>query len=52
MYPNFSRAESLFYPNSACRRLMALLSDSSRIFPDDMRKMAGLDIGFLERAQS
>jgi len=51
-YPNFSRAESLSYPNNACRRLMALLKDSSRIFPEDMRKMAGLDIGFLERAKS
>jgi len=51
MYPNFSRAESLSYPSSACRRLTTLLRDSNRIFPEDMRKMAGLDIGFLERAQ-
>lgn len=29
---------------------MALLANSNRVFPEEMRRMAGLDIGFLERA--
>jgi len=50
-YPNFSRAEPFYYPMSACRRLINLLKDSNRVFPEEMRQMAGLDIGFLERVQ-
>ncbi|EGO29841.1 hypothetical protein SERLADRAFT_458146 [Serpula lacrymans var. lacrymans S7.9] len=49
-YPGFPQAEYLFYPLDICRRLAGLLRESTRSYPESMRTMTGLDVGWLHRA--
>ncbi|KAI0754285.1 HECT-like ubiquitin-conjugating enzyme-binding-domain-containing protein [Daedaleopsis nitida] len=49
-YPGFPQAEHLYYPRGICRRLGALLKESNSAYPDNMRTMTGLDVGWLQRA--
>ncbi|PSR99308.1 hypothetical protein PHLCEN_2v4167 [Hermanssonia centrifuga] len=49
-YPGFPQAEYLYYPRDICRRLAALLKESNTAYPDSMRTMTGLDVGWLQRA--
>ena len=49
-FPNFDRAEYLRYPRGAIRQLTAQLRDSNKTYPEMMRQMTGLDVGWLERA--
>ncbi|KAH9941869.1 HECT-like ubiquitin-conjugating enzyme-binding-domain-containing protein [Epithele typhae] len=49
-YPGFPQAEHLFYPRGICRRLGALLKESTTAYPENMRTMTGLDVGWLQRA--
>ncbi|KAK7047424.1 hypothetical protein VNI00_006655 [Paramarasmius palmivorus] len=48
-YPGFPQAEYLFYPMDTCQRLAVLLKESNRTYPEDMRTMTGLDVGWLQR---
>ncbi|EEB89193.1 hypothetical protein MPER_12735 [Moniliophthora perniciosa FA553] len=48
-YPGFPQAEYLFYPMDTCQHLAVLLKESNRTYPDDMRTMTGLDVGWLQR---
>ncbi|KAL0959813.1 hypothetical protein HGRIS_011495 [Hohenbuehelia grisea] len=48
--PGFPQAEYLYYPMHICRRLAGILAESNRCYPESMRKMTGLDVGFLRRA--
>ncbi|KAL4072538.1 HECT-like ubiquitin-conjugating enzyme-binding-domain-containing protein [Scleroderma yunnanense] len=48
-YPGFPQAEHLFYPMDVCRKLAALLSESTRGYPESLRSMTGLDVGWLYR---
>ncbi|KAK0458915.1 HECT-like ubiquitin-conjugating enzyme-binding-domain-containing protein [Desarmillaria tabescens] len=49
-YPGFPQAEYLFYPMNICRRLAGLLRESNLSYPESMRTMTGLDVGWLHRA--
>ncbi|KAI1794331.1 HECT-like ubiquitin-conjugating enzyme-binding-domain-containing protein [Ganoderma leucocontextum] len=49
-YPGFPQAEHLYYPRGICRRLAALLKESNKAYPENMRTMTGLDVGWLQRA--
>jgi hypothetical protein len=49
-YPGFPQAEYLFYPIDICRRLANLLKESNTSYPESMRTMTGLDVGWLRRA--
>ncbi|KAI0716976.1 HECT-like ubiquitin-conjugating enzyme-binding-domain-containing protein [Earliella scabrosa] len=49
-YPGFPQAEHLYYPRGICRRLGALLKESNTAYPENMRTMTGLDVGWLQRA--
>ncbi|KAJ7754562.1 HECT-like ubiquitin-conjugating enzyme-binding-domain-containing protein [Mycena metata] len=49
-YPGFPQAEYLFYPMDICRRLAVLLKESNGSYPDSMRTMTGLEVGWLRRA--
>lgn len=49
-YPGFPQAEYLFYPMDTCQRLAVLLKESNRTYPDNMRIMTGLEVGWLQRA--
>jgi hypothetical protein len=49
-YPGFPQAEYLYYPIDICRRLVGLLKESNTSYPEGMRTMTGLDIGWLHRA--
>jgi len=49
-YPGFPQAEYLFYPLDICRRLAGLLQESTGSYPESMRTMTGLDVGWLHRA--
>lgn len=49
-YPGFPQAEYLFYPIDVCRRLASLLRESNTSYPESMRTMTGLDVGWLHRA--
>ncbi|KAJ3857960.1 HECT-like ubiquitin-conjugating enzyme-binding-domain-containing protein [Lentinula lateritia] len=49
-YPGFPQAEYLFYPMDTCQRLAVLLKESNRTYPDNMRTMTGLEVGWLQRA--
>ncbi|KAI0760508.1 HECT-like ubiquitin-conjugating enzyme-binding-domain-containing protein [Fomes fomentarius] len=49
-YPGFPQAEHLYYPRGICRRLGALLKESNSAYPENMRTMTGLDVGWLQRA--
>ncbi|KAN0084280.1 HECT-like Ubiquitin-conjugating enzyme (E2)-binding domain containing protein [Tylopilus felleus] len=46
-YPGFPQAEYLFYPMDVCRKLAALLKESTASYPESMRTMTGLDVGWL-----
>ncbi|KAJ7598792.1 HECT-like ubiquitin-conjugating enzyme-binding-domain-containing protein [Mycena floridula] len=49
-YPGFPQAEYLFYPMDVCQRLAALLKESSGTYPESMRTLTGLEVGWLLRA--
>ncbi|KAF9038366.1 hypothetical protein BDZ89DRAFT_1061342 [Hymenopellis radicata] len=49
-YPGFPQAEYLFYPMNVCRQLAALLRESNRTYPESMRTMTGLEVGWLRRS--
>ncbi|KAJ8502200.1 hypothetical protein ONZ51_g23 [Trametes cubensis] len=49
-YPGFPQAEHLYYPRGICRRIGGLLKESNTAYPDNMRTMTGLDVGWLQRA--
>jgi len=49
-YPGFPQAEYLFYPMDTCQRLAILLKESNRTYPETMRTMTGLEVGWLRRA--
>ncbi|RPD54903.1 hypothetical protein L226DRAFT_535568 [Lentinus tigrinus ALCF2SS1-7] len=49
-YPGFPQAEHLYYPRGICRRLGAHLKESNTAYPENMRTMTGLDVGWLQRA--
>ncbi|KAI6124457.1 HECT-like ubiquitin-conjugating enzyme-binding-domain-containing protein [Pisolithus croceorrhizus] len=48
-YPGFPQAEHLYYPMGVCRKLASLLSESTRAYPDSLRTMTGLEVGWLHR---
>ncbi|KDR80336.1 hypothetical protein GALMADRAFT_242712 [Galerina marginata CBS 339.88] len=48
-YPGFPQAEYLSYPMSICRRLAALLKESNSAYPESLRMMTGLEVGWLQR---
>ncbi|KAI0073794.1 hypothetical protein K474DRAFT_1677656 [Panus rudis PR-1116 ss-1] len=48
-YPGFPQAEHLYYPIDICRRLAGLLKESTTAYPESMRTMTGLDVGWLQR---
>jgi len=48
-YPGFPQAEFLSYPMSVCRRLAGLLNQSNSAYPESMRIMTGLEVGWLQR---
>ncbi|KAJ7064804.1 HECT-like ubiquitin-conjugating enzyme-binding-domain-containing protein [Mycena amicta] len=49
-YPGFPQAEYLFYPMDICRQLAAVLKESNGSYPESMRTMTGLEVGWLRRA--
>ncbi|TRM63640.1 HECT-like ubiquitin-conjugating enzyme-binding-domain-containing protein [Schizophyllum amplum] len=49
-YPGFPQAEYLYYPMNICQQLAVLLKESNRAYPEAMRTMTGLDVGWLQRA--
>ncbi|KAF8137420.1 HECT-like ubiquitin-conjugating enzyme-binding-domain-containing protein [Boletus edulis] len=49
-YPGFPQAEYLFYPMDVCRKLAALLKESTASYPEGMQTMTGLDVGWLVMA--
>jgi len=48
-YPGFPQAEYLFYPINICHRLAVLLKESNSAYPEGLRTMTGLDVGWLHR---
>lgn len=48
-HPGFPQAEHLYYPLDICRRLAAYLKESNSAYPEGMRTMTGLDVGWLQR---
>lgn len=48
-YPGFPQAEFLSYPMSVCHRLAGLLNQSNSAYPQPMRTMTGLEVGWLQR---
>ncbi|KAI0049166.1 hypothetical protein FA95DRAFT_1538607 [Auriscalpium vulgare] len=48
-YPGFPQAEQLMYPMDTCTSLAGLLRESNRSYPESMRVMTGLDVGWLLR---
>ncbi|KAF7318784.1 hypothetical protein HMN09_00390700 [Mycena chlorophos] len=49
-YPGFPQAEYLFYPMDICRQLAAVLKESNTSYPETMRVMTGLEVGWLRRS--
>ncbi|KAF9009979.1 HECT-like ubiquitin-conjugating enzyme-binding-domain-containing protein [Cyathus striatus] len=49
-YPGFPQAEYLSYPMAVCHNLAALLKESTSTYPDSLRQMTGLDVGWLCRS--
>ncbi|KAI0821933.1 HECT-like ubiquitin-conjugating enzyme-binding-domain-containing protein [Trametes gibbosa] len=49
-YPGFPQAEHLYYPRGVCRRIGASLKESNAAYPENMRTMTGLNVGWLQRA--
>ncbi|KAG2056037.1 hypothetical protein BDR06DRAFT_910652 [Suillus hirtellus] len=48
-YPGFPQAEHLFYPIDVCRKLAGLLTESTHSYPENVKTMTGLDVGWLNR---
>ena len=48
-FPGFPQAEHLSYPLDICRVLAGLLKESNSAYPESMKVMTGLDVGFLQR---
>ncbi|KAF8903330.1 HECT-like ubiquitin-conjugating enzyme-binding-domain-containing protein [Gymnopilus junonius] len=48
-YPGFPQAEYLSYPMPICRRLAGLLRESNTAYPEGLRMMTGLEVGWLQR---
>ncbi|KZT69197.1 hypothetical protein DAEQUDRAFT_727102 [Daedalea quercina L-15889] len=48
-YPSFPQAEHLYYPREICRRLAGALKESNSAYPEGMRTMTDLDVGWLQR---
>ena len=48
-YPGFPQAEYLSYPTEICQRLAVILKETNSAYPDYMRRMADLDVGWLHR---
>ncbi|KAH8829406.1 HECT-like ubiquitin-conjugating enzyme-binding-domain-containing protein [Flagelloscypha sp. PMI_526] len=48
-YPMFPAAEYLYYPMTACERIATLLTESCGTYPEGMRTMTGLEVGWLSR---
>ncbi|KAH9478581.1 hypothetical protein JR316_0009038 [Psilocybe cubensis] len=48
-YPGFPQAEFLSYPMPICRRLAGLLKESNTAYPESLRMMTGLEVGWLQR---
>jgi len=49
-HPGFPQAEHLSYPLDICRVLAGLLKESNSAYPERVKVMAGLDVGFLQRS--
>lgn len=49
-HPGFPQAQHLSYPLDVCRRLAGLLKESNSAYPESMKVMTGLDVGFLQRS--
>ncbi|KAF8627330.1 hypothetical protein AX15_004404 [Amanita polypyramis BW_CC] len=49
-YPGFPQAEYLFYPMDICCQIANLLMESNLAYPESLRTMTGLEIGWLRRA--
>lgn len=49
-YPGFPQAEYLYYPMNVCRQIASLLKESNRAYPESLRSMTGLEVGWLRRA--
>ncbi|KAA1472522.1 hypothetical protein DENSPDRAFT_838816 [Dentipellis sp. KUC8613] len=49
-FPGFPQAEQLLYPMEICQRLAHLLTESNACYPESMRTMTGLEVGWLFRA--
>ncbi|KAF9568276.1 hypothetical protein CPC08DRAFT_702699 [Agrocybe pediades] len=48
-YPGFPQAEYLSYPMAVCRRVAGMLSESNMAYPESLRMMTGLHVGWLQR---
>lgn len=48
-YPGFPQAEHLFYPIDVCRKLAGLLTESTHSYPENIKTMTGLHVGWLNR---
>ena len=48
--PGFPQAEQLMYPKDTCTQIAVLLRESNACYPEGMRSMTGLDVGWLLRA--
>ncbi|KAF5310946.1 hypothetical protein D9619_008085 [Psilocybe cf. subviscida] len=48
-YPGFTQAEYLSYPMAVCRRLAGMLKESNSAYPETLRMLAGLEVGWLQR---
>jgi len=48
-YPGFPQAEPLSYPMAVCRKLAGLLLESNLAYPESLRTMTGLEVGWLAR---
>jgi ubiquitin-protein ligase E3 D len=49
-YPGFPQAERLMYPRDTCAQIAVLLRESNACYPEGLRSMTGLDVGWLMRA--
>ncbi|KAH9963013.1 HECT-like ubiquitin-conjugating enzyme-binding-domain-containing protein [Russula dissimulans] len=49
-YPGFPQAEQLMYSRNTCMQIELLLRESNACYPEGMRSMTRLDVGWLLRA--
>ncbi|KAI9509320.1 HECT-like ubiquitin-conjugating enzyme-binding-domain-containing protein [Russula earlei] len=49
-YPGFPQAEQLMYPKDTCTQIALLLRESNTCYPERMRSMTRLDVGWLSRS--